>query len=95
MTAQEIAAAAAACREAGCTTVLQAQIAAELLIKPEITLKALANKLSTPLELIAHAAATMETAGGTQCTVTRQALGYSILRLSPTAQKTFMKLISI
>lgn len=89
MTTNDIAATARAARKAGLTTVLQLSIAAELLRAGELTMIALANSIGTNLEAIAYAVAGMKTHNAADAIISRHALGFSIVSLTPEARSEF------
>jgi hypothetical protein len=93
MTAQEIAAVARAARKAGCKTLIQLQIAAELLTRQEATLISLSHSIGVGMEAVAQAAAEMETAGGIKVVTCREALGFTLARLSPSADAILGEII--
>jgi len=93
MTAGNIADIANTARKAGITTLLELSIAAELLRRGECTLVSLTHTLGVPLEAIALASAQMQIAGVGKCVVCREAVGYSIARLSPAAEKAFGEIL--
>jgi hypothetical protein len=86
MTAKDIATLARAARKAGCKTLIQLQLAADLLTREEATLISLSHSIGVGIEAVAHATAGMETAGGIKVVTCREALGFTLARLSPSAQ---------
>ena len=94
MNASDIAALARAARKAGCGTLLQLQIAGELLTRGEATLISLANSTGTTLEAIAHSAAGMESAGGVKVVTCREAVGFTIARLTSPATEAFKAILT-
>lgn len=86
MTAKDIATLAMTAKQAGIVSLMQLQIAGELLTRGEATLISLANTLNTSLEAATYACAQMETSGGVKLVSCREAVGFSIVRLTPNAQ---------
>jgi len=93
MTALEIAGLARKARKAGCQTLIHLQIAAELLSRKEATLISLAHSIGVGMEAVAHAATEMETAGGIKVVTCREALGFTLARLSPSAEAILGEII--
>ena len=89
MSAREIATLARAARKAGVSTLLQLEIAGHLLEHGEMTLEGLSTRTGTTLETVTHAAAQLETQGGATATACRQAVGFSLVRLTEAAAKAF------
>jgi hypothetical protein len=95
MSPKDIARLARLARKAGISTMLELHIAAELLSRGEATLSSLANGLDTNLEAVAHAVSRMVTQGGAKCVTCREAVGFSIARLSPAATSLFKEIIAV
>jgi len=94
MTCQHIAALARAARQAGLENILQLSIAGELLRRGEATLVSIAISLDTTIEAVAHACAEMERNHAAKNIVCRQALGYTIARLTPAAEMRFREFLT-
>jgi len=93
-TAKDIVGLARAARKAGISTMLQLQIAGELLSRGESTLISLSNAFSVSLEAIAHSCAGMVTAGGIKVVTCRDALGFSIAKLTPQASHVLAEFLN-
>lgn len=89
MNPSEIAALARAARKAGVTTMLQLEIAGHLLKRGECTLLSLSNSIGVSLEAISHAAAQLEINKGIKAITCREAVGFSMIDLTPTAAAAF------
>lgn len=94
MTCQDIAALTRTARKAGLQNLLQLSIAGELLRRGEATLVSMAVGLNVTLEAIAHACAEMERNHAAKHIICREALGYTIARLTPTAEALFREFLS-
>ncbi len=81
-------------RKAGLENLLQLSIVAALLNRGEATLLSLANSLGVKLEAVAHACAKLETAGAAKHIVCREAVGFTLARLTPQAEETFRQLLT-
>lgn len=94
MTTKEIADLASIAGKSGLSTILQLKIAAILLSRGESTLISLANELNLKLEPVAAAAASLQTHGGASAIVCREAVGFSLIKLTPSAESSFRQLIT-
>lgn len=89
MTASDLTSLARTARKAGLENLLQVSIVAILLERGEATLLSLANSLGVKLEAVAYACSKLETAGAAKHIICREALGFTITRLTDSAEKLF------
>lgn len=94
MNAQDIATLARAARKAGCTTMIELHIAGELLHRGEATLISLANSIGTSVDATSHACARMETHGAVKAVTCREAIGFTLARLTPPAVEAFKEFLA-
>jgi hypothetical protein len=94
MTCKDIATLARTARKAGLENLLQLSIAGELLRRGEATLVSIAISLDVSIEAVAHACAEMERNDAAKHIVCREALGYTIARLTPAAEERFKEFLS-
>ena len=88
MTARHLADISRTARKAGLENLLQLSIVAALLDREE------ANTLGVKLEAVAHACAQMETNGAAKHVICREAVGFTLARLTPQAEDTFRQLFA-
>jgi hypothetical protein len=93
MNVREISTLARTARKAGMTTLLQLEIAGHLKTRGECTLISLSNTMGISVEAIAHASAGMETAGGVKAIGCREAVGFTLIRLTPAAEKALEQIV--
>jgi DNA-binding MarR family transcriptional regulator len=93
MTINELTEISRTARKAGLENLLQLSIVAALLNRGEATLLSLANSLGVKLEAVAHACAMMETAGASKHIVCREAVGFTLARLTPKSEDAFRQLL--
>lgn len=89
MTAADLTSLARTARKAGLENLLQVSIVAILLERGEATLLSLANSLGVKLEAVAYACSKLETAGAAKHLICRDAVGFTITRLTDSSEKLF------
>lgn len=92
MTAADIAKLAQAAQKAGISTLLELRLAGELLNRGECTFISLSNSAGVSLEAIAHACARMN-GSTTKTVVCREAVGFSMVKLTADAERRFREII--
>jgi hypothetical protein len=93
MTARHLADISRTARKAGLENLLQLAIVSALLDRGEATLLSLANTLGVKLEAVAHACAQMESNGAAKHVVCREAVGFTLARLTPKAEESFRQIL--
>lgn len=93
MTTADLAEISRTARKAGLENLLQLAIVAALLNRGESTLLSLANSLGVKLEAVAHACAQMETNGAAKHIVCREAVGFTLARLTPKSEESFRQIL--
>jgi len=94
MTARHLADISRTARKAGLENLLQLAIVSALLDRGEATLLSLANTLGVKLEAVAHACAQMESNGAAKHVVCREAVGFTLARLTPKSEDAFRQLFA-
>jgi hypothetical protein len=92
MTAKTIADIAVAAQKSGISTLLDLRIAAQLLNRGECTFISLSNTIGVSVEAIAHACARMNKTA-TNTVVCREAVGFSMVSLTPSAEDRFREVL--
>lgn len=92
MNTAEIISLTRAARTVGIGTLLELSICAEILHRGECSILSLSNTHGVSVEAVAHACARMEK-HATRTVVCREAVGFSMARLTESAEKAFRQIL--